>query len=57
MVAFAVLTDDFDDISDFVFAKVSVDAFNQCRGITMSGESVDDEDFGDVGHFATFFAL
>ena len=52
-----ILADDFDDSSDFAFAKVSVDAFNQCRGITMSGGSVDDEDFGDVGHFATFFAL
>lgn len=29
-----ILTDDFDDSSDFVFAKVSADAFNQCRGIS-----------------------
>ena len=29
-----LLTDDFDDGSDFAFAKVSADAFNQCRGIS-----------------------
>lgn len=31
-----ILADDFDDSSDFAFAKVSADAFNQCRGVILS---------------------
>ena len=29
---YVMITDDFDDGSDFAFAKVSADAFDQCRG-------------------------
>ena len=31
---YVMITDDFDDGSDSAFAKVSADAFNQCRGIS-----------------------